>query len=282
MNEAVMCEEKGCDRLARYSYAIDGNRKNRDPKNRRQLCVFHHAEIYEIEPKINDIKTRVKYFIKAQKLRIMVESFIRNYAWMEMIAPDEMFDILKKTIESEKECEAEVVSYFKENPMEIHEYLTSIHGIADILAGKFIGMIDINDTKSVASLWRYVGYDPEHIKRRKGMSEEDAKKCGVPDLKAFCYQAGDCLIKLNFTDKTINKKPLKYRQIYVKDKARQLEKEFPVGYLKKTYNRSNGKKGYKQEDTCLTKGHAHMRALRKMMKVFLKDLFVEWKKIEAN
>lgn len=61
----------------------------------------------------------------------------------------------------------------------------------------------------------------------------------------------------------IRARPQVYRDIYDEEKDKQLSKEYQEGHLKDNYH------GYKKSDTHLSKGHAHRRAIRKMMKVFI-------------
>ena len=76
------------------------------------------------------------------------------------------------------------------------------------------------------------------------MTPESKKKKGEKanwnqKLKSHCYQLVDCFIK---------QRTPKYREIYDKEKDKQIK---------------NG----------IKKGHAHNRAIRKVAKVFLRDLF---------
>jgi len=78
-------------------------------------------------------------------------------------------------------------------------------------------------------------------------------------------------------DSFVKKRTPKYRDIYDKAKAKLVLKEYPEGYLKEHFK---GK--YKDTDIKLTKLHIDKRARRKMMQIFVRDLYNKWKEIEKR
>ena len=132
--------------------------------------------------------------------------------------------------------------------------LLGIRGIGPRFAAGLFAMNDIStncDTPS--SLWRWCGYgvvDGVAEKRVKGQ-----KLAYNPRLKTLCYLIGESLIKQG------DKSP--YRRIY--DEAKEYY----------TANRP----GWKTEKS--PKGHYHMAAMRKMVKVFLAHLWEYWRESEG-
>lgn len=273
MTNIEKCEV--CGKSAHHIHHKDLNHKNNSPENLQYVCTLCHANIHDIDPNISELRKRVDYYMRIQKARIRFEHYLRAYEWMELIPPKVISDMLPQLKKLEKENEKSIKEYFKNgkdqglfethirsvthskdgetinvlkpikemSPHPIYKWLTSIKGISDVLAGKFIAYIDIDKTPGIANLWKYAGLAPGQ-NRRKGNNNKWNHK-----LKSFCYQLGDSFIK---------QRTPKYRDIYDKEKEKQI-----------SICKEIDKKGWK--------GHADNRARRKMVKVFLKDLWIEWK-----
>jgi len=254
-----------CGKTAHHIHHKDFNHKNNDPENLQPLCTLCHAKIHGIDLRISELRKHIDYFKRAQKARISFEHYLRAYEWMELIPPKAIINMLSQIEKLEKQSEKNIKNYFKENghknPM--YNWLISIKGISNILAGQLIAYIDIDKTPSIANLWSYAGLKPDDNKRK-------GNKCNWNhNLKSVCYLVSDSFIK---------QRTPKYREIYDKEKEKQLNKEYPEGYLKENYNKSNNTNGYKKSDIKIKLGHADNRARRKIVKVFLKDLYLQWKK----
>lgn len=133
------------------------------------------------------------------------------------------------------------------------EFLDKIKGIGPILSANLIKNLgDCSQYETVSKLWAHCGQSVINGKaprRRKGQNISYN-----PKLKTLVWKISDSLMKQNKGY---------YRQIYDTEKVKQLNKVYSEGFLEENFN------GYKKEDTKLTKGHAHARALRKMGKIFL-------------
>jgi hypothetical protein len=233
-----------CGKPAHHIHHRDENHKNNDPKNWQHLCTKCHSKLHGIEFKNSELRKRVIYYSRIQRVKVAIGNSLSGFERVELEIPEELLELQKNLIKMEKDKEKEIKSFFKENPMAIHKWLVSIKGISDILASRLIALIDIDKTPMVSSLWSYAGYKPTDRKAK-------GKKANWnQELKMVCYQVSDSFVK--------HRTP-KYRAIYDAEK----EKQIPICKLL-------DKKGWK--------GHADMRARRKAVKEFLKDLFVEWKK----
>jgi len=105
---------------------------------------------------------------------------------------------------------------------------------------------------TVSSLWKHTGnYVEDGVapKRRKGVPVNYN-----PKLRTFVWLIADCLMKQNKGY---------YRKIYDTEKEKQLNKQYPEGYLAERFD------GYDETDANLLLGHAHNRAKRKVGKHFL-------------
>ena len=175
----------------------------------------------------------------------------------------------------------------------VWEWITSIKGLGSgAQAAKVLALIDdIGKFDTISKLWRYSGYGlyeyyadekGKIVSPTKGKRMDDiepvavdakddwdtviARDRGIPGfklpynktLKSTVYIVGDGFIK---------QQTLYYTDIYYDYKRRQ-RKLYPEKITE------NGKTMYND-------GHLHYRAMRRMVKEFLKDLWVEWRKAEG-
>ena len=225
-----------CGKESHHIHHKDGNHKNNEKNNLQRLCTLCHSKIHGIEPKLSELKKRITYFNKVQKARLAIELSIKSFSRIELEVPKEVKKELDNLIKLENKYEKSINQFFKENPTDIYKWLISIKGIGNILAGKLLSEIDWNKTLKYSSLWKYAGFAPESKKIKGNKANWNHR------LKSYCYQLVDCFIK--------HRTP-KYRELYDKEKVKQIEKG-------------------------IKKGHAHNRAIRKVAKIFLRDWFLQW------
>lgn len=132
-------------------------------------------------------------------------------------------------------------------------FLSKIRGIGEVLSAKLIKAFGNCETYKYESRLRV--HTGNHVvngvapKRRKGETINYN-----PKLRTLTWNVSESLMKINKGY---------YRKVYDEEKVRQSKKVYDVGFLAQHYN------GYKEEDTQLSKGHCHNRALRKMREHFL-------------
>jgi len=265
----------------------DENHKNNKPSNLIKLCDLCHAKIHGISPKKSELRRLVDFRDRAIQLRNALNNQIRSLSRIEYIIPDfwtEQSDNFNEYIkEIEKEIKKLIVpdgkgrdqvknetQWIFVSPYPIWDWLKEIKGISHNTVAKLIAHIDIENTPTVSALWRYCGLDATHIKRTKKITQEEAKKFGKPYLKKKLLGT--------LADSFIRQRTPKYRKIYDEEKDRQLK------ILKEIEEKTTLKM---KPNRCLSSppeslGHAHNRARRKMIKEFIKDLFIHWKKIEEK
>ena len=177
------------------------------------------------------------------------------------------------------------------------EFLSYIPGIGEVIASNLIAKFaNCERYKSVSSLWRHCGLHlicPECVKEIKEedgsvkivpvpvkmkIDKESGKcpKCGrqgvAPKRKKGRRNDYDGRLKTfawNVAMSLIKQKSPEYYEMYLKEKKRQLSRRFAQGKLQKIYG-----KPYKESDTALKLLHAHNRAWRKMVKIFLQHYWV--------
>lgn len=137
-------------------------------------------------------------------------------------------------------------------------WATGIKGLGEGgLAAQLLAQIDdIHKFDTVAALWRFAGFAVMEGKAEKNQKGE--KSHFNRRLKGVCF---------NIADQFIKQQTPGYVEIYYAEKERQ--RELYPGPIAN----GNGKKIY-------TDAHIHNRAWRKMIKAFLRDLWVEWQRIE--
>lgn len=167
----------------------------------------------------------------------------------------------------------------------VFDWLQNIKGMKQgSLAAQLIAQIDdIQRCPTVASLWRFAGFAVIDGKAEKNAKGEKAHFNGK--LKGVCF---------NIADQFIRQQTPGYIEIYYaeKDRLRALYPQ-PVcvdcdapaqAYQKKVKGElvdgwKCPNKG-KDHKIMYSDAHIHNRAWRKMIKEFLKDLWIEWRRID--
>jgi len=293
-----ICHEKPIEQV----HHIDENHKNNKESNLQHICTMCHAKIHGIEPRYSALRLLVTLYRRCQKARIAIENQIRGLSRIELEVPEFFSSLIKEIQQQEKlyskqikgllergnqtgndtherpvakkkEGQAkETLNHQCQQAFPSYPYLKSIKGISHLLAGKLLAMINIKKTPSVASLWAYAGLTPDS-KKKKGK-----KSNWNQELKMVCYQISDSFVK---------QRTPKYREIYDKEKAKQLklletatiEKETMVSLQSNNIEEENH--GYSKEPKPIvscsppsSKLHAENRARRRAVKEFLKDYWV--------
>lgn len=132
----------------------------------------------------------------------------------------------------------------------IYSKLRQTRGIGPVLAGAVVAWFDPAKAPHPSSFWKYAGLDVQNGKAPK--LTRGLKTTWNPKVRTLCWKIADSMIK--------QRTPI-YRQIYDLTKAEEQAKLKGAG------------KGWKL--------HAELRAKRKMIKRFLSDLWVEWRKLEG-
>jgi len=225
-----------------------------DEADARLIYEYYTLHPDDFKPYTGEPVLKLLYvtFKEVQKLRVSTSN--RLWAMGEDDNNGHLFKDLQK-IEKDvvKQMRNELVNY------PIWDWLQEIKGINVATASGLLAYIgEVKRFQMVSSLNSYAGLGVHNglaTKKRKGESMGHH-----PKLKSLLLGIiGDSFIK--------QRTPV-YRGIYDSVKKKELVKEYPAGFLKEHYN------GYKKDDTKLLLGHAHNRAIRKMMKIFLQHYWV--------
>ena len=135
-----------------------------------------------------------------------------------------------------------------------YNFLTDIKGCGETMAAVIISEFDIHKAPTVSNLWSFAGFAPGKDKKVKG------KKCPFNQfLRAkLCGVLGSSFLKSNSP----------YRQYYDNMKNRLNAEDW--GEVSKRPTDPKKPKA----------GHQHNAAIRYMVKMFLKDLYIAWRTLE--
>ncbi len=154
----------------------------------------------------------------------------------------------------------------------VWKWVTSIKGLGQGgLAAQLLAQIDdIEKFDTVAKLWRFAGYAIIEAKAEKNQRGE--KSHFNRKLKGICF---------NIADQFIKQQTPYYVDIYYteKDKQRLLNPDVLCKHCNIKWEDCQSKKTHIK---IFTDAHIHNRAWRKMIKAFLRDLWIEWKKYQKN
>lgn len=179
-----------------------------------------------------------------QKLRISLDNRIRagNYIESE-------HSVFKNHFTRFENLEKEMLKYIRDllKAYEIWEWLEEIKGVGPTIAGVIISEIDIHKADTVSALWRFCGLDvidghaPRPVKGQKHTYNGFLRSKLLGVL-------GSSFLKCN--------------SIY---------RDFYDNYKNRLETKGWGK----------SKGHRHNAAIRYMIKMFLRDLYVAWRTLEG-
>lgn len=207
-----------------------------------------------------------------QKNRIAFEQRLLAIEQGRDTADPYTIDMLERYREHFLKLEAEIDDDIERvaDQLPIIKRMEKVRGVGLMLGAKIVSMIDIERARHVSSLWRFAGMAVSPVCTECGqIFSNGVKEC--PDcggeivhkadrprkgvklsynsrLKTYCWQVGTSFLRSGSP----------YRAIY--DKARE-------------YYDAN------REDW--PKARKHRAAMRKMVKVFLQHLWVEWRTLEG-
>lgn len=238
------CEKCGEREATHEHHTIFDKKTNKSDKNSptQNLCALCHAKVHGISPNISELRMLVTEFNRVQKARIIYDNSMQGFSFIEMKVP-EFFKQQSKNLNDYEESLSKKIKKFLEGDhtiletqgihvseqkgedhklgetqsnlvFPIYAWLKSIKGIKHLLSSQIIAYIDINKFKQVSSLWHYCGM---HV--NNGIAPKRSKGNKIdwnPQLRMICYKISDSFVK---------QRTPKYRNIYDKEKKKQLELE---------------------------------------------------------
>ena len=171
----------------------------------------------------------------------------------------------------EEMMEKEITKSVQEHPLWIY-FLKNVKGCGPVMAGVIITQFDIHKAPMASNLVSFAGLAPGKDKKIKG------KKCSFNQfLRAkLCGVLGSCFLQC---------KSVPYSGYYYEYKTRLENSDRETEEW--LYKEDRKKKEYNGMKTRTVKwkdgyvDHRHKAAIRKMIKMFLQDLYVAWREIEG-
>lgn len=211
---------------------IDWNEvEDEKEKSKKQIKSYSDAQLVEKMEEINE-----KDLLSDKELK-----YLKN-----------CLDLLNESQKLENKYKRRMKEFVESEPI-YQKFLSKIRGIGPVLSANLIkefGYCERYD--NVGKLWHHTG---NHVKNGKAPKKKKGEEITFsPRLRTFTWKISDCLMKSNRGY---------YRDVYDKEKEKQLNREYEPGELAEKYD------SYDKEDTSISQGHAHNRALRKVRKLFL-------------
>ena len=201
----------------------------------------------------------------------------------DMVLDEESIPILREVKDDAKKMEQKLAKAIEAELKELDiwkHFLKDIKGIGPLMAGVIVSEYDIYEASTVSKMWQFTGVNPGMVRGRKFADGEDDKKIIVktdemvrgdkltPGFLApfnkwlrtkMCGVLGASFLKASSP----------YAEIYYNEKTR-LENSDHIC-------ETTGKM-WKDEKK---PGHRHNAAIRKMIKIFLQDLYQAWRTLEG-
>ena len=211
-------------------------------------CYLKNPELFRFYEGEDPLKALYATFKEVQKVRISCGQRV----WAN--GGDNINkEIMKDVSVVENNIIKKISKELKKHPIH-YVWLSQVKGLGPSISGGLVSAIgDIERFDNPSKLWKYFGLDVQNGKaprltKGKHTTYDPTKRAIVLGV------LGEQFIK--------QKTPI-YRKIYDNEKQRQLDKRYEPGVLEEKYN------GYKTEDVHISLNHAHKRAIRKMIKVFM-------------
>lgn len=209
------------------------------------------------------IRTLVEIYYDVQDVRIRTANRLRQVGKVEGVDPDRLKEL-------EKEIAKEIEREIRDIPI-VRDYLLKIKGIGPVLAGGLISLFDIRKAEHPSSFWKYAGL---HVENGKAVRRKRGEKTDYnPKAKVLAWKIGRSLL--------MSKNEF-YIEMYENVRKKESEKlNFPLEDPKRCpmYEECVKKLKKSQKPACAL--HIHFRALRKIVKHFLADFHINWRKIEG-
>ena len=233
-------------------------------------------------------RQEIRYLVKIredyQKMRIATDNRLSKKADdsdqsklsidYEGIDALDLVDIKEATKDIEKQLDKKIAKALKGVPV-YEQFLKNVKGLGPSLSAVLISEIDIEKASTVSKIWQYAGLNPAMVfgKKKEGDKIIQTTDLIKGDRKTKGYMMpyngflkskllgvmADCFIKARSP----------YTEYYYNYKARLEQSEKPVN--------GDTSKHWKDE----TPAHRNNAAKRYMIKMFLIDLYRNWRKIDG-
>jgi len=260
--ECALCNEGIKEVEIPDIHHVDGNHNNNKKSNKvlvHHTCHMMHHGIY---PKnYNSLRqlTEAKEDIQKTRMRLSNQVDALSRLGFESNGnQDEMFKLMKR----EEGRLARQYGKIVEGLPIWNEWLVNIHGVGPDIAGQVISMLgDIKRFERISNLWSYSGY---------GLYDDKFQSLHKGHKHNYNTRMRCLMYKLVTNGFIMHKKDSYYGKLY--DEFKRVDRE---KHPEKVESNKNTGQKYSYTDM-----HIHLRAIRKVAKVFLKDLWLVWRDLE--
>jgi len=243
------------------------------------------------------LKLIVKEYYETQKYRVRLgnrmklkkdgdeQKTFKDTQGIHDVSSDE-FIFLEESYSSalarEKSMEKIIHNRLKDFP--INDWFISVKGCGDMMAAILITTIDIHKATTVSKIWQYCGLNPGEVRGMKKMSPQQAEENGFEVVRKYENFEGkeEVIAK---TNDMIRGDKLKagYLAPFNQWIRTKLIGVLASGFLKSKspYRMHYDNLKTRELAKGTPKGHAHNRALRYMVKMFLADMYAVWRELEG-
>ncbi len=240
---------------------------------------------------LNSLRILVRTYYDYQRERIRLEGMlgIKKNEEIKKGIPERDEAVLAKLYDRKREIESFMEGIEKDIHQELKNkplwklYLKGIKGCGEMMAAVIMTQFNINIAETVSKMWQFSGMNPGLIfgKKKDDDNEEIIVTAdlirGDRKTKGFLSPFNAFLKAklLGVLGSSFLKSKAPYTKIYYDEKNRLENSEVMVKEIVKGGNA----KMVAWKDA--TPNHRHMAANRKMVKEFLKDLYVNWRTMEG-
>ncbi|OPY76754.1 MAG: hypothetical protein A4E65_03104 [Syntrophorhabdus sp. PtaU1.Bin153] len=237
-----------------------------------------------------EVKVFTRLLYEIQKTRIEISNRLLAKEREGQIITKRMRSVYEHLETLEKKTEGVLKEIVDATPIWA-QWMKDRKGIGAKMAGSLIAeILDISKFDTVSSLWAYFGLTSQYVLAEcdKGhkiiMASDKHKTC--PVLESDTGERCGGIITI--IERVEGKAPKRKRGYHYLFNSRGKTLAWKIGqqFLKQgedvyrqIYYKQKQKE--KQKNPDISDGHAHNRALRKMVKIFLSHLWVEWRTIES-
>lgn len=212
---------------------------------------------------MSSLNALVDATLVVEKLR--VQSQVRlSHLKLNNVKCEDTKELYRRVNDLEKWIDKRIAGHLESHSA--YPWFSRVKGIGKENIAKVVALVDIEKASTISALWKFSGYAPGD-KRVKG-----EKLCYNSQLRMLCWRVAGSLLKAKGKYYT---KYLDFKDFYVKRCEAQRIKIVPAASLPKV----NGKKI--ETATIISEGHIHNMALRKMIKLFLANLWLVWREAEG-
>jgi len=263
-----LCKQEITESEVPDTHHKDGDHSNNKKNNLVKVhhkCHMIHHEIYP--ENYNELRQKVETAIDYQKARIGFENQMsarERLGFKSFEEQDELSKLMKKL---ESKIKKDYSNTVEDIPI-CKDWLLNLEGIGLDISAQIIALIgDISKFENISKLWYYSGYGLDKKGKRTCMWKGYTHNYN-PNLKSVLY-------KLGANGFIMHKKNSYYGKLYDIFKE-DYKCKHPKEIDNPKYD-AKKKRGYKK---CYTPKHIDMMSRRKVLKVFLKDLWIVWRYYE--